>query len=269
MRTLLVHLEGADPAIREHRLSLDQLAAFAKLITNAYRRSAQEMLTGHKDGRGKLPDRAKDLQLELVTFEEGCVQMRVAPRDLGGEGTPLQLGEPLEDGALWVLAQGISGAKGSARVNPAVQKAVRFFDKGIRQRYELSRDGQVELCVEFSSDELPAAIIEHPRTRIEHRIGRATGVIVEPSPVVFFTADEDVQRRLSATRELVEKAWSLRDEKNLVASVVVSSKMDRLVALRPLAEFNTWRNAKRSATPEAVAKRWESALEALAEYDRN
>ncbi len=269
MQTLEIHLDGADPAIASHRMSLEHVSAYAKLLSAAYRRTAQQLLTGHREATGRPPDRARELQLELSSFEPGCVRMQVTPRDLALERSMMMIDGPLEEAVLRNLALGIEAARdGRDHVNPSVRKLVRFFGAGIRQRYTLRSDDAVERTVEFSSDEIAPAKVEHARTRAEHHIGRVRGIMVKPAEIVF--EDENgPTRRFVASPELVEVAWTMRERVGLVASVVIGRREDRILALRERAAFDGWRAADHDVPVADIATRWAAHLELLAEYDRN
>lgn len=245
------------------------LALFSARLVAAYRRTAQQVLTGNRMASGRVPDRANLLTLDLVSYEKGCVQLAVEPRD---RHASLELfnQESLPDFTLGVLASEIALASDThAPVNPATRKFLRSLPAGIRQRYELFRDDKLERRVELSSSEIPIVRAQkHIVPHVEHRVGKIVGVLVTPPGILF--VDGRREDRLIATGEQVECAWSLRYEQTVVASVVVTQERTKLLALRSLGEFRTWADSRPGVVDmSALAERWSGVLRRLSAYDQS
>ena len=129
--------DGHVPGLSEHRLSLGAFAEPLKMLLFALQRTASGLLSaaidtpGYGTKGGKLAIEAKQLDLELLSMNLGCVEAHFACTTHSGPGSQMPLMDGLAAQAVERLVRDIDAeAKGTLR-NAAARKFLEALPAGI------------------------------------------------------------------------------------------------------------------------------------------
>lgn len=260
-RTLQVELIGAseDLGTSVEGVSLRFFSAYAKRLREAYQRSAQAVLTGAVQDAGRLPARAAEVDIRLVSASAGSLALDLAAVDTSPQ---MKLhADTLATDALLQLVRGMKGAASdpeSAATPRAYRALIGSVPPAVRQRYSLVEDGLVIDEVILTSagfDRVPDPVLAN----IERVPATIKGLVFTPRPAVLLDVD-GTSVRANATATLVTKAFGIREQEDLVATLVENASGFRLLAIAPATEPFP----RRTPSIDETVARYEAILRELA-----
>lgn len=236
---LEIRLEGPSGVLGSpaQGVSLAFFADFAKRLRDAYQRSAQVVLTGTTQDTGRLPKRATEVDVRLVTAQAGSLNLDVVPVSTATGLFP----DPLATGAMFRLLSELETLRqhpDHADASRWVRSLVATVPAEVSQRYTLYEGNDVSKSVTLTSAMLGEEAEEPVMARVERLPCQIRGVLCLPRPAVIL---ETAEGRFNATADdnLTAEAWRLRDEQDLIATIVTNKHGRRLLALRTAAEQAT------------------------------
>lgn len=259
-RRLHIELTGdsSDLGKPSEGVSLRFFSSYAKRLREAYQRSAQAVITGTVQDTGRLPVRAAQVDIRLVTATHGSLNMDLAPAD---EAPQMSFHDSLADDALKQMMDGLQLAADnpdSASIPRAYRSLIGTVEAAVRQTYQLIENDRVVKCVVVTSrgfDRAPDPVLAN----IDRLPAIVKGITFAPRAAVSLEIDGSSIRAI-ATPQLVEKAFSLRDRDDLVATLVESVTGHRLLAIGIAAESVV----SREPSLDETADRYAAILEILA-----
>lgn len=260
-RRLHIELKGDSPDLGKpaEGVSLRFFSSYAKRLREAYQRSAQAVLTGTVQDAGRLPARAAQVDIRLITATEGSLNLDLAPSD---EARQMSIQpDTLAEDALAQLMEGLQFASDhpdATTIPRAYRALIGTVDATVRQTYQLVENGRVLKSVIVTStgfDRAPDPVLAN----VERLPALVKGITFSPRIAVLLEIDGTTVRA-NATPALVEKAFSLRDRDDLIATIVESSTGHRLLAIAAAAEPFP----KREPSADETADRYAAILEILA-----
>jgi len=241
-RRLHIELTGPSPDLGSaaEGVSLRFFANFSSHLQLAYRRAAQGVLTGVIQDEGRLPDRARDVDIRLLTATEGSLELSLAAVDMGRPfqaALPITPVDTLADDALDKLMDVLAQTQRepqSRDVPRAFRALVGGMSSDIRQRYSLMEGDRVLREVSLTSSGFDA-VYESVMAGIRRVDATVRGVTFAPRPSVTLDVSGS-SIKASATMTVVRAAMALHAEAVLVATLVTTSAGSRLIGITPKAE---------------------------------
>lgn len=260
-RRLLIELTGDSPDLgnADEGVSLKFFASYTQRLREAYRRSAQATLTGTMQDVGRLPDRAAEVDVRLMTASQGSLHLEVAAVDMSRQ-THLQPNTLPED-ALAFMVQGMRETASDPE-SPTTPRAFRLLigavPPAVRQRYAITENGHVLDEVTITSTGFEP--VHEPVIANLERV-KATIKSITFAPRISIVLDvEGSVVKAAATPLLVDRAFSLRNDDDVVAVLVENSMGHRLLDLTHASE----QFPKRDVPVDETVKRYAGILRELA-----
>ncbi|HEU4735006.1 MAG TPA: hypothetical protein VFT22_44245 [Kofleriaceae bacterium] len=236
-KRLHIELRGASPHLgtETEGVSLQFFAAYAIRLRDAYRRSAQGVVSGVIQDEGRLPTRAAQVDIRLKEAHEGSLSMECAAVDMRSVmGQPMLIDDHLAEDALSRFMDGLEQAA-RAPDSESIPRAFRVLIGGvgseIQQTYALKEGDRVLRSISLTSagfDAVPDPVL----ARVERLPAIVKGVTFSPKLTVTLEI-EGASVRASATEKLVKKAFELHDADNIVATIVTNASGARLLDIAP------------------------------------
>ncbi len=236
---LEIELKGPSPDLGTDTegVSLPFFTAYATRLREAYRRSAQGVVSGVVQDDGRLPTRATQVDIRLKSASEGSLNMQCAAVDLRPDGQQMLIQDYLAQESLKRLMDGLEEA---ARVpdSEATPRAFRVLIGGIgpevRQTYRLTDGVRIFREIVLTSAGFDAA--PDPVLAAVERVQVVVrGVTFSPKYTVTLEVDGS-SMRVAANAALVQRAIGLHDETDLVATIVTNSTGARLLNIATASE---------------------------------
>ena len=233
-RRLDIRLEGGSSLIgdRNRGVSLGFFGAYAKRLRDAYRRSAQAVVSGAVQASGRLPRRAEEVDVRLVDAEAGSLGLSLVSVDEGANPELQTIG--LADAALVRLMDDLDRLRRNAddeSVSPWARWLVASVPEEVSQTYRHHADGKVRE-VKLTSGGLGEPPGEPVIAGVKRYACALRGVLISPQPSVLLDVPAVGKITIAAPETLVERAWHLRGRADLIATVVMNSAGRRLLSLR-------------------------------------
>lgn len=141
-----------------------------------------------------------------------------------------------------------------------VRSLVTAVPVEVSQQYTLYKGTDIAKSVTLTSANIGEEADAPEMARVERLPCQIQGVLRRPCPAVILDTAEG-QIEAVADEDLVARAWRLREEEELTATVVTNKRGRRLLALRTAAE----QSAKTSVpSPEETLARYAGVLHRLA-----
>jgi hypothetical protein len=241
-KRLQIELKGAsqDLGTDTEGVSLKFFAAYTMRLREAYRRSAQGVVTGTVQDEGRLPARAAQVDIRLKSARGGSLEMDCAAVDthgLYGQLALPTLDDHLADDALARLMDGLDGAARapeSEEIPRAIRLLIGSLGTEVRQAYRLLEGDRVLREVVLTSAGLEASP-EPVLAQVERVPTVVRGITFAPRLTVTLDID-GAAVRASATSALVQKAIGLHDRDDLIATIVTNTSGARLLDIAPAAQ---------------------------------
>jgi hypothetical protein len=241
-KRLDIELTGPSPDLggTDEGVSLRFFAAFSYRLQVAYQRAAQGVLTGVIQDDGRLPSRATEVDVRLLTAANGSLEMSVVAVDMGAHVQPMlpmSSVDTLADDALNRLMDVLAQTQHSPQsrdIPRAFRALVGGMSSDIRQRYSLMDGNRLIREVTLTSagfDEVYESVMAGIR-RVEATV---RGVTFAPKSSVTLEIGGSIVKA-SATMAVVRAAMSLHEETFLIATLVTTSAGTRLIAIAPAVE---------------------------------
>jgi hypothetical protein len=205
---LKIHWDGSANGLTEHRLSVGEFAEPLKLLLQAYRRIATNIVAQAVDTKGRYRREAARLDMEISRLESGSLGLAFLCTGKIFCGEQIQFGW-LEGEAMKKLVESIEKEKDGRLDNANVRKYLQSLQgKVTRQRYSVYEDGRIVLDVDFDSCTLPE---ETDVPELKHIVGRVVGVGFDPGNCeVRVMSDSGCTVAGVADEDMVNEALELR-----------------------------------------------------------